>query len=114
MHAVTNHLIRCSEVTKHNSIPVDNVRKSVPLFNFSRQVITVTPPLLQQGLSLAYERASALRKRRLSFVLRRHKYFPSVRGGTGGFGTAPAARRRDPDNDGGGRHRWGTGQRLGD
>ncbi|KAK7114158.1 derlin-1-like [Littorina saxatilis] len=41
-----------------------------------------------------------------------YKYFPNRRGGVAGFGMAPASRRQ-PGNDGGGRHNWGQGNPLG-
>ncbi|WAR11357.1 DERL1-like protein [Mya arenaria] len=43
-----------------------------------------------------------------------YKYFPNRRGAMAGFGQAPSSRRRPDDNDNrGGGHGWGGGNRLG-
>ncbi|KAL5021908.1 hypothetical protein ScPMuIL_001063 [Solemya velum] len=43
-----------------------------------------------------------------------YKYFPNQRGGMSGFGVAPASRRRQENDNNGGRHNWGQGNPLGD
>lgn len=44
-----------------------------------------------------------------------YRWLPNRRGGVSGFGVPPASMRRAAeDQQGGGRHNWGQGFRLGD